>query len=164
MSKRVVVACVRCGILRRWCLRCHRRHCQCLDQECPHAKPDPTADFVTVQHRPWLDKLVTTRASRGVHQYGNTKMRLRRAMAQVGRRKGAQTIHREGKAHKWTSETARKAVLKRWKHTRTNRVTGKKIVALSKKAPKPRAYVPEEILLTDGTWRAVSRPSRRDTE
>lgn len=156
MSKRVVVACVRCGILRRWCLTCHRRHCQCLDQGCPHAKPDITADFATVQHRPWLDKLVRTRSKQ--HPKIQPSMRLGRAMAQVGRRKGAQTIHREGKAHQWTSTTARKAVLTRWKHTRTNRATGKKIVALTKKQKK-RPYVPEEIKLKDGTWRAVSSPS-----
>lgn len=43
---------------------------------------------------------------------------------QLGRSKGAQTIHATGKAHRWTSETARAAVLKAWKNAPVNRRIG----------------------------------------
>jgi len=43
---------------------------------------------------------------------------------QLGRAKGANTLHAIGKAYVWTSETARTAALKRWKQTPMNKRIG----------------------------------------
>lgn len=46
-------------------------------------------------------------------------MTVEHARKQVERRKGAQVIHRTGQAHRWTSETARKAARRRWRRRQT---------------------------------------------
>jgi len=53
-------------------------------------------------------------------------MRARDAASQIGRRKGALTTHARGKAHRWDSESARKAAQKLWR-TRFRKVRGIRI-------------------------------------
>jgi hypothetical protein len=153
--RRFNIACVRCGIIRRWCRKrgCHRRHCGCPGEECPRAKTSVLGDDVLVKPAPvpWWKPIVHTR-KRGSKLL--RPMQAGKLAHRITMRKNAATIHREGTAHQWTSETARKAVLKRWKHTRRRASTGKYIVPLTR-TPKRARYRPDEILTTDGTWRAV---------
>src|SRR5438067_1421853 len=58
---------------------------------------------------------------------------LRRAVSQQGRSKGGLAIAASGKAHRWTSETAKKAAAKSWKkHGRKRQLQGR---AGSRSAP-----------------------------
>jgi hypothetical protein len=55
-------------------------------------------------------------------------MSSREAALRVGRSKGGYSLHAKGKAHKWTSETARKAAKKLWRtRWRAMRAGGKTI-------------------------------------
>lgn len=48
-----------------------------------------------------------------------------------GRRKAMAVVREKGQQHCFNSETARKAVLKRWRHTRKSTRTGKYFVKLA---------------------------------
>lgn len=99
--------------------------------------------------RPWPKKPKRVRRSlkgtvalvtiaKGTRETKQTIRNARRMLAQMARRKGAITIQESGKAHRWTSETARKACFKRWRHTWLNPATGKRFVPLVKNMPLPR--------------------------
>ena len=101
-------------------------------------------------------------------------MKATRAAKQMARQQGARTIQESGKAYVWTTESARKAAFKRWRHTWKNPKTGKRFVPLVKHMPYPRAelravyahvtqngvtYVPEvgwRRQFRDGTWHPIS--------
>lgn len=51
----------------------------------------------------------------------------------VGRRQAMATMRLQGRQTVFTAETAAKAVLKRWRHTKRMPLTGKRFVALATK-------------------------------
>lgn len=87
-------------------------------------KPPPLPLFET-HHRP----------DGSTRRYGSTWLRRRRAQS-----KGGFAIAQLGLAHRWTSETARKAALKRWRtRNRMNKLIGKRVGLPSKnRAPVDR--------------------------
>jgi hypothetical protein len=98
-----------------------------------------------------LPPVVLTTGTHNPHGTRPQPMTAEHARKQVERRKGAQAIHRTGQAHKWDSETARKAARRRWrrrqgvndrKGTRTWR--GKFIVRLARR-PAVTAAMRETI-------------------
>lgn len=78
--------------------------------------------------------LPPTALTKGVHHTdrpGLMPMLAERAMRQMDRRRGGQTVAKAGTAYRWTSAKARKAALRRWRGTRRRRSTGKHFVRLA---------------------------------
>lgn len=73
----------------------------------------------------------------------------------MGRRKGALKMAEEGTAHRWDSETARKAALKSWKSRRMNKRIGVRVgLKAARKKPLWRAPLREYYAEhpTKGIW------------